>query len=72
MSRQLPIKALLVFEAVMKHNSFSLAAAELHVTPGAIGQQIQRLEEWLGSRLFIRSIRQIQPTAEALGSVLVT
>lgn len=65
MPRQLPIKALLAFEAVMKHKSFRLAAAGLHVTPGAVGQQIQRLEEWLGSRLFIRTIRQIHPTPEA-------
>ena len=65
MTRQFPIKSLLVFEAVMKHDSFTLAAAELHVTPGAVGQQIQRLEEWLGSRLFIRSVRHIQPTPEA-------
>lgn len=59
------MKALLVFDAVMKHKSFTLAAAELHVTPGAVGQQIQRLEAWLGSRLFVRAIRHIQPTAEA-------
>ncbi|SUY71141.1 Gcv operon activator [Comamonas terrigena] len=49
----------------MKHHSFTMAAAELHVTPGAVGQQIQKLEEWLGQPLFVRSIRQIQPTPEA-------
>jgi len=56
----------MVFDAVMKHNSFTLAAEELHVTPGAVGQQIQKLEEWLGVALFTRMIRQIQPTAEAM------
>jgi LysR family glycine cleavage system transcriptional activator len=34
------------------------------VTPGAIGQQIQKLEAWLGIALFIRQIRQVTPTAE--------
>ncbi|MBB3222917.1 LysR substrate-binding domain-containing protein [Pseudoduganella umbonata] len=61
-----PVKALLAFDAAMKHSSFALAAAELHVTPGAVGQQIQKLEQWLGVSLFVRSTRQVQPTAEAL------
>lgn len=50
----------------MRMNSFSLAAKELCVTPGAIGQQIQKLEEWLGIPLFIRQIRQVQPTEVAV------
>ncbi|MBB6564351.1 LysR family glycine cleavage system transcriptional activator [Acidovorax soli] len=61
-----PIKALVAFNAAMKHASFSLAAQELHVTPGAVGQQIRNLEEWLGTPLFVRSVRQVQPTAQAL------
>ncbi|WP_313572326.1 LysR substrate-binding domain-containing protein [Comamonas terrigena] len=65
MPTPLPLKSLTVFDAVMKHHSFTMAAAELHVTPGAVGQQIQKLEEWLGQPLFVRSIRQIQPTPEA-------
>lgn len=62
----LPLKALVAFDAAMTHRSFSLAAADLHVTAGAVGQQIQKLEEWLGTPLFVRSVRQVQPTAEAL------
>jgi LysR family glycine cleavage system transcriptional activator len=61
-----PLKALVAFDAAMKHASFTEAAAELHVTPGAVGQQIQKLEEWLGTPLFIRSVRQVQPTQAAL------
>ena len=61
-----PIKALLAFDAAMKHASFSLAAQELHVTPGAVGQQVKNLEDWLGTPLFVRSVRQVQPTAQAL------
>lgn len=66
MNEELPIKALLAFDAAMKHRSFSLAAQALHVTPGAVGQQIHKLEAWLGTRLFTRSVRQVQPTLEAL------
>lgn len=61
-----PLKALVAFDAAMRSHSFSLAADELCVTPGAIGQQIQKLEEWLGEPLFVRQVRQIQPTAAAL------
>ncbi len=48
----------------MRLSSFTLAADELGVTPGAVGQQIQKLEEWLGVALFARQIRQVTPTAE--------
>ncbi len=62
-----PLKALVAFDATMRTGSFSLAAAELFVTPGAVGQQIQKLEEWLGVALFVRQVRQVQPTEDALG-----
>lgn len=65
MNRYPPLKALLVFDAVMRTHSFSSAAEELCVTPGAVGQQIQKLEKWLGMPLFIRQVRQVQSTAEA-------
>lgn len=48
----------------MRLGSFTLASDELGVTPGAVGQQIQKLEDWLGVALFIRQIRQVTPTAE--------
>ena len=66
MSTAIPIKALLAFDAAMKHNSFTLAAKEMHVTAGAVGQQIQKLEEWLGTTLFTRTVRQVTPTTDAL------
>lgn len=50
----------------MRYRSFTAAADELFVTPGAVGQHIQKLEEWLGLSLFTRQVRQITPTAEAL------
>ncbi|MFM0591551.1 LysR substrate-binding domain-containing protein [Paraburkholderia dilworthii] len=61
-----PLKALIVMEAAIRLGSFTLAAEELNVTPGAVGQQIQKLEAWLGVSLFVRQIRQVTPTAEAL------
>ncbi len=59
-----PLKALVALEAAMRLGSFTLAAEELAVTPGAVGQQIQKLEEWLGVALFVRQVRQVTPTAE--------
>ena len=66
MSQYPPLKSLVFLDAAMRHNSFSLAAEELCVTPGAVGQQIQKLEEWLGIALFTRQTRQVLPTAEGL------
>ena len=49
------LNALRVFEASARHQSFSLAAQELNVTPAAVGQLVRTLEDWLGSPLFVRS-----------------
>lgn len=49
------LNALRAFEASARHQSFSAAAAELNVTPAAIGQLVRSLEEWLGTPLFHRS-----------------
>lgn len=65
MSSYPPMKALLAFDAAMRHHSFALAANDLAVTPGAISQQVQKLEEWLSTALFVRDVRQIRPTAQA-------
>lgn len=50
------LNALRAFEASARHQSFSLAAQELNVTPAAVGQLVRTLEDWLGSPLFVRSI----------------
>lgn len=65
MTRLPPLKALVAFDAAMRTKSFSLAAQELCVTPGAVGQQIQKLEDWLGTPLFIRQVRQVLATEDA-------
>ncbi|MDE2585149.1 MAG: transcriptional regulator GcvA [Betaproteobacteria bacterium] len=49
------LNALRAFEASARHQSFSAAAAELHVTPAAVGQLVRTLEEWLGTPLFLRN-----------------
>jgi LysR family glycine cleavage system transcriptional activator len=54
-----PLNALRAFEAAARHLSFKLAAHELHVTPGAVSQQVKALEERLGARLFDRLHKQL-------------
>lgn len=49
-----PLNALRAFEAAARHLSFKNAAAELRVTPGAVGQQVRALERLLGAPLFER------------------
>lgn len=49
------LNALKAFEASARHQSFSGAAAELNVTPAAVGQLVRTLEDWLGTSLFQRT-----------------
>ncbi len=53
------LNALRAFEAAGRHLSFTRAADELNVTPGAISQQIRQLEEFAGAPLFRRTGRQV-------------
>ncbi|MDP5217356.1 LysR family transcriptional regulator [Ruegeria sp. 2205SS24-7] len=48
------LNGLKAFEAAARHQSFKAAAAELGVTPGAVSQQVKRLEASLGISLFRR------------------
>ncbi|MHC8288342.1 LysR substrate-binding domain-containing protein [Pseudomonas sp. XS1P51] len=57
-----PLMALRAFEAVARHLSFIKAADELSVTQSAISHQIQKLEQFLNQRLFIRRTRAIDLT----------
>ena len=68
--RQLPpLHSLRVFEAVARHLSFTKAAEELHVTPGAVSQQIKTLEEFVGTPVIRRLKRGILLTDEAQASL---
>ena len=61
--RRLPsLHALRAFEAAARHMRFTQAAAELHVTPGAISQQVRALELELGQPLFERRPRKLALT----------
>lgn len=59
MKRLPPLKSLQAFESAGRHLSFTEAARELNVTPGAISQQIRLLEEFLETKLFKRMNRAI-------------
>jgi LysR family glycine cleavage system transcriptional activator len=53
------------FEAAARHLNFSRAADELSVTPGAVSQQIQNLEDYIGAGLFKRTPRGLLLTDAA-------
>jgi LysR family glycine cleavage system transcriptional activator len=58
------------FEAAARHRSFRNAADELCITPSAVSQQIHRLEDSLGVKLFRRLPRRIELTRQ--GASLAT
>ncbi|CAM3479941.1 LysR substrate-binding domain-containing protein [Paracidovorax anthurii] len=58
-----PLTAVRFFEAAARHLSVRGAAQELHVTPGAVSQQLRKLEEFLGCALFERLPRGLALTA---------
>jgi LysR family glycine cleavage system transcriptional activator len=60
-----PLNALRAFEAAARHLNFSRAADELSVTPGAVSQQIQNLEDYVGAALFKRTPRGLLLTDQA-------
>lgn len=56
MRRKLPsTAALAAFESAARHQSFTLAGAELSLTQSAVGRQIGNLEDLLGAKLFRRT-----------------
>lgn len=63
MNRNLPpLSAVRVFEAAARHESFTAAAEELHITQSAVSHQVRRLEEYFGKPLFRRSPRGLTLT----------
>ncbi|MBM4131680.1 LysR family transcriptional regulator, partial [bacterium] len=55
----LTVAQLRTFRAVARLDSFSRAAAELHLTQPAVSAQIAALEKALGARLFDRVGRRV-------------
>lgn len=69
-----PLYALRAFEAAARLGSFSQAAAELHVTPGAVSRHISTLESWFACPLFVRHGPKVEVTGDGrlLASELAT
>lgn len=56
------LNAMRAFESAARHSSFTAAAEELCVSPGAIAQHIKSLEAWAESALFIRNAQGVALT----------
>ena len=65
---RLPLNALRAFEAAARTGAFTLAAAELGVTPGAVTAHVKALEDRLGAALFERQVRGVRLTALGLAA----
>lgn len=53
-----------IFVQTVEAESFSEAARQLNIAPGLASAAVQRLEKALGARLFVRSTRSMQLSAE--------
>ena len=63
MPRRLPpFPPLVAFDAVVRHGSFTRAAAELGVTQSAVSHQLRRLEHHFDTRLLQRLNPGVVPT----------
>ena len=65
----LPLTALRAFEAAARNRSLKMACDELHLTPGAVSQQVRELEQRLEVQLFDRTGGRYELTQ--LGQLLV-
>ncbi len=57
-----PIHLLRAFTATARLGSISAAASSLHLTQSAVSKQVQELERWVGTPLFARVRKRLQPT----------
>lgn len=58
-----PLYALRAFEVAARLGSFSKAAGQLNVTPGAVSRHIRTLETWFECELFHRNGPKVEVTA---------
>lgn len=61
-----PLNSLRAFEAAARAGSYVAAAEELGVSPAAVSQQVRKLEEFLGKRLFVRFNNRVSLTDAGL------
>ncbi|RIK90081.1 MAG: transcriptional regulator [Burkholderiales bacterium] len=59
-----PLNAVRAFEAVARNGSVTRAARELSVTQGAVSRHVGTLEHWLDMKLFVRTQRGVELTAQ--------
>ncbi len=60
--RRLPFARLATFVAVADSGGFTAAARRLGVPTSLVGQDVSKLEEQLGSELFVRTTRRVYLT----------
>lgn len=60
--RRPPLKSLAMFDCAARHLNFRVAAEELHLTQGAVAQQVRKLEAELRVKLFVRRARGLELT----------
>ncbi|WP_083903236.1 helix-turn-helix domain-containing protein [Octadecabacter antarcticus] len=60
------IKLLMALDAVVRHRSVTVAAAELNLTQSTVSRLILSLEDQLGVELFTRERRRLIPNTAAL------
>jgi DNA-binding transcriptional LysR family regulator len=58
----LSLQQLRCFSAAFEHGSFTAAAEALRVSQPAVAEQIRKLEQALGTDLFVRAGRGVEPT----------
>ena len=59
-SSRVSLRGLSAFCVAARHESFRLAAEDLHITASAVSHQIKNLEEALGEQLFERGSRELK------------
>lgn len=57
-----PLDGLLFFQAAVRTRSLTAAAEKMFVTQAAVSKRIHRLEDWLGTKLFLREGRNLKLT----------